>query len=75
MLAVLGPPAVDRLDRAVVAPEREAEAVDRVALPDLRQQLGGVVGECRGTIERCVDLLEEAEFGHLVPRLEFWVSA
>ena len=60
VLAVLGAPGVDDLDRAVVAPHREAEAVDAVAGLDLVEQHRLVLGERGRPVEVVVDLLEEA---------------
>ncbi len=59
VMAVLDAPAVDDLDRAVGAPEREVEAVDAVAAANLCQQAFGVVGEAGGVVEVSGHLIEE----------------
>src|SRR5690606_8794970 len=61
VFAVLGPPAVDDLDRAVVPAEREAHVVDGVAGLDLLQETRRVRGQCGGLVEVAVDLLEERD--------------
>ena len=58
-MAVLDAPGADDLDVAVVAPQREIEAIDAVAAADLFEQAGGVVGERGRLVEVLIDLIEE----------------
>jgi hypothetical protein len=59
VMAVLHAPAMDDLDGAGGAPQREVEAVDAVAAPDLCQQPLGILREPRGVVEVAGHLVEE----------------
>src|SRR6202034_964948 len=61
VVAVLGAPGVDHLDRSVRPLQRKGEMVDAGAGPDQRQQVGVVAGESGGLIEVPVDLIGEAD--------------
>src|SRR5690606_2230902 len=65
VMAVLGAPGVDDLDRSVVPPDRKRDLVDVVARLDDRQKLRIVAGERRRAVEVLVDLLEKAD-GHFL---------
>jgi hypothetical protein len=61
VVAVLGPPGVNHLDRPVRPLQGIGEVIDAVAVPDQRQQVGVVAGEGGGLVEVPVDLIAEAD--------------
>ena len=68
VLAVLGAPRVDDLERTVVADQGKGEVNDAVDTLDLFEQAGRVVRQCGGSIEILVDLIEKAQIGgHAAP--------
>ena len=60
VVAVLGPPGVDHLDRAVVPLDGEGGVIDVAAGPQVREQGGLVLGEPSRAVEAEIHLLEEA---------------
>src|SRR5690606_33230819 len=71
-MAVLDPPRIDRLERAILPSKREGEPIDAVAGLDDVEQAAGIAGADRAPIEIAVDEVEHAasvrHAGHLRER-------
>ncbi len=68
VVAMLGPPGMNDLDAAVVAPQGKRHVIDAVAGANLGQQRRIMHGKRRGLVEIVIHLIEETDFlrGHTV---------